>query len=52
MGIYPLTFAHLLLGEAEELTATAVLSDTGIDLDIAIAGRYPGGAVADHGRRR
>ena len=46
MGIYPLTFAHLLLGEAEELTATAVLSDTGIDLDLAVAGRYPGGAVA------
>ena len=46
MGIYPLTFAHLLLGEAEELTATAALSDTGFDLDIAIAGRYPGGAVA------
>jgi predicted dehydrogenase len=46
MGIYPLTFAHLLLGEAEELAATAVLSETGIDLDIAIAGRYAGGAVA------
>jgi predicted dehydrogenase len=46
MGIYPLTFAHLLLGQAEELTATAVLSETGIDLDIAIAGRYAGGAVA------
>jgi len=46
MGIYPLTFAHLLLGEAEELTATGVLSETGIDLDIAIAGRYAGGAIA------
>jgi predicted dehydrogenase len=46
MGIYPLTFAHLLLGEAEQLTATAVLSETGIDLDIAVAGRYPGGTVA------
>ena len=46
MGIYPLTFAHLMLGEAESLTATAVLSDTGIDLDVAIAGRYPDGAVA------
>jgi len=46
MGIYPLTFAHLLLGEAEQLTATAVLSESGIDLDIAIAGRYAGGAVA------
>ncbi len=46
MGIYPLTFAHLMLGEAQELTATAALSDSGIDLDIAMAGRYPGGAVA------
>jgi predicted dehydrogenase len=46
MGIYPLTIAHLLLGEAESLTATADLSDRGIDLDIAIVGRYPGGALA------
>ena len=46
MGIYPLTVAHLFLGEAEELTATASLSGSGIDLDIAIAGRYPGGALA------
>ena len=46
MGIYPLTFAHLMLGEAEALTATAVLSPAGVDLDVAIAGRYPGGAVA------
>ena len=47
MGIYPLTFAHLLLGEAEAADARPpMLSDTGIDLDIAIAGRYPGGAVA------
>ena len=46
MGVYPLTFAHLVLGEAESLAATAVLSDTGIDLDIAVAGHYPGGALA------
>ena len=46
MGVYPLTVAHLFLGEAEELTATASLSDSGFDLDIAIAGRYPGGALA------
>ena len=46
MGIYPLTVAHLFFGEAEQLTATAHLSDSGIDLDIAIAGRYPGGALA------
>ncbi len=46
MGPYPLTLAYLLLGAAEELTATAVFADSGIDLDVAIAGRYPGGAVA------
>ena len=45
MGIYPLTFAHLMLGEAEQLEATAVLQD-GIDVDIAIAGRHTGGAVS------
>ncbi|MDN4162571.1 Gfo/Idh/MocA family protein [Nocardioides abyssi] len=46
MGIYPLTFAHLVLGEAEQLAATAALSDRGIDLDVAVSGRYPGGALA------
>jgi predicted dehydrogenase len=46
MGIYPLTVAHLLLGEAESLHAVADLNDDGIDLDVAITGRYPGGALA------
>jgi predicted dehydrogenase len=46
MGVYPLTLAHLMLGEAEELVATAQLSPDGIDLDVAISGRYPGGALA------
>jgi predicted dehydrogenase len=46
MGVYPLTFAHLMLGPAERLSATAHLSEGGIDLDVAIAGRYPGGALA------
>ena len=46
MGIYPLTFAHLMLGEAEALAGTAVLSPAGVDLDVAIAGRYARGAVA------
>ncbi len=46
MGVYPLTLAHLMLGEAESLVATAALSSGGIDLDVAIAGRYRGGALA------
>ncbi len=46
MGIYPLTFAHLVLGEATALHATADLSEGGIDLDVALTGRYPEGALA------
>ncbi len=46
MGIYPLTLAHLLLGEAEAIVATGSLSEAGIDSDVAMAGRYPGGALA------
>ncbi|WP_122818731.1 Gfo/Idh/MocA family protein [Nocardioides pantholopis] len=46
MGIYPLTFAHLMLGEAESLRAIATLAPSGIDLDVVIAGAYPGGALA------
>ncbi len=46
MGIYPLTFAHLMLGEAQDLQASATLSERGIDLDVALVGRYPHGALA------
>lgn len=46
MGIYPLTLAHLVLGAPEQLVATATLDDRGIDTDVAIAGRYAGGATA------
>lgn len=55
MGIYPLTFAHLMLGEAAALTAQADLRTTrgtvsgdeaAIDMAIAMTGSYPGGALA------
>ena len=46
MGIYPLTLAHLVLGEPESLVGVAALAESGIDLDVAIAGRYQGGATA------
>jgi predicted dehydrogenase len=46
MGIYPLTLAHLVLGEPERLEAVADVSATGVDLDVAISGLYPGGATA------
>ncbi|ANH36984.1 Glucose--fructose oxidoreductase precursor [Nocardioides dokdonensis FR1436] len=46
MGIYPLTFAHLLLGAPDRLSAEAVLSERGTDLDVTVLGRYPGGVLA------
>jgi predicted dehydrogenase len=46
MGIYPLTFAHLVLGEPERLSAVGNVSASGIDLDVAVAGLYEGGATA------
>ena len=45
MGIYPLTFAHLMLGPADSLVGSATLSDQGVDLDVALAGRH-GDAVS------
>ena len=49
MGIYPLTFAQLMLGEPEQLVATGdtrTAAGGTFDVDVAIAGRYPGGALA------
>jgi predicted dehydrogenase len=45
MGIYPLTFAYLFLGEPEKVEAVAELSPTGIDLNIALSLGWSGGAV-------
>lgn len=46
VGIYPLTLAHLVLGEPTGIAAAAVLSDRGIDLGGGATLTYPGGAVA------
>jgi len=46
MGIYPLTLAALVLGEPTELRGVAHLSTAGVDLDVSIAGLYPGGGTA------
>ncbi|TIC81954.1 Gfo/Idh/MocA family oxidoreductase [Nocardioides sp. GY 10127] len=46
MGIYPLTLAHLLLGEPVGLTATADLSERGIDLDVVVTARHADGALS------
>lgn len=46
MGIYPLTFAWLFLGEPNQVEATAALAPSGIDLNVAISLGYASGAVA------
>jgi len=46
MGIYPLTFAQLFLGEPSAVAATAALSERGMDLNLALSLGYDSGAVA------
>ncbi len=46
MGVYPLTFAHLFLGEPSHVAASATLSESGIDLNVGIVQSYASGAVA------
>lgn len=46
MGVYPLTFAQLMLGEPTSMTAVADLTSSGVDLDVAIAARYADGGTA------
>ncbi|MGV9990190.1 Gfo/Idh/MocA family protein [Streptomyces sp. NPDC003374] len=46
LGVYPVSFAHLLLGEPAELTARAVLSPEGVDLQTGALLSWDGGALA------
>jgi predicted dehydrogenase len=46
MGIYPLTFAQLFLGEPSDVAAVASLSEAGADLDLSLSLGYRTGAVA------
>ncbi len=46
MGIYPLTFARMMLGPFARVAATAELAASGIDLDVAIAVAHQGGGVS------
>jgi predicted dehydrogenase len=46
VGIYPLTYAHLILGEPTGISAGGVLSDRGIDINAGATLTYASGAVA------
>ncbi|MEO6604752.1 MAG: Gfo/Idh/MocA family oxidoreductase [Aeromicrobium sp.] len=47
VGIYPLTFAYLVLGEPTNIVASGVLSDQGIDVNGGAILTYESGAVAN-----
>lgn len=46
LGVYPVSFAQLLLGEPADVTARAVLSDEGVDLQTGALLSWEGGAIA------
>jgi predicted dehydrogenase len=46
LGIYPVTLAHLLLGEPEAVHVTGSLGDSGVDADAALLMTWPGGVRA------
>lgn len=47
VGIYPLTFANMVLGEPQSIRAAAVNSDRGIDINGGATLTYADGAVAN-----
>lgn len=46
LGVYPVSFAQLLLGEPDRVTASAVLSEEGVDLQTGALLSWDGGALA------
>jgi predicted dehydrogenase len=46
LGIYPVNTAVQLLGPPDDVVATATLGETGVDVNTAVALRFPDGAVA------
>lgn len=46
LGVYPVSFAQLLLGEPSDIAARAVLSEEGVDLQTGALLSWDGGALA------
>ncbi len=46
LGIYPISFAHLVLGDPGPPTAVGTLTDQGVDAQVSILARTPAGAHA------
>jgi predicted dehydrogenase len=46
LGIYPVSFAHMVLGNPTKITASGVLTDTGVDAQTSMIFDYADGAQA------
>jgi len=46
LGVYPVSFAQMLLGTPEAVTAHGVVHDSGADVEESVLLRYPGGRSA------
>jgi predicted dehydrogenase len=46
LGIYPISFAHDILGKPQEIMAMARFKDTGADAEVATIFRHAGGAIS------
>lgn len=46
LGVYPVSFAHLLLGEPSDIAARATLSEEGVDLQTGALLSWDSGAIA------
>jgi predicted dehydrogenase len=46
LGVYPVSFAQMLLGAPESVVAHGVVHESGVDLEESVLLRYPGGRSA------
>jgi predicted dehydrogenase len=46
LGIYPVSFAHMILGNPQKITASSVLTDKGVDAQTSMIFDYADGAQA------
>lgn len=46
LGVYPISFAQMLLGTPESVVAHGVVHDSGVDVEETVLLRYPGGRSA------
>jgi predicted dehydrogenase len=46
LGVYPITLAHLILGNPEKITANASFTDRGVDSEVSISLHYAAGRSA------